>query len=234
MKSSERMTENNSKKAKTEPETGEEAAKKRADRSFPAILTLAANLMLVNILTLLLCLPILTAGAAVTAMADVLLRISEGDDSGVTRAFFSAFRADFTDATMLYVFYLPVIAADLTYIALVLTGTISANAAVFYILAAVTVIMTASAVYAAALTARYKNGAFATFRNSLLLAFGYFPRTLLIVISFWVAGALIYTGWPYSGSLGLLFGLSVPGYRRPSDHTCFEGTGRKTGINERQ
>ena len=184
----------------------------RADHPFNLFLLLLANLMLVNILTLLLCIPVFTAGASFTAMSDVLMRIAEGDDSGVAKAFFKAFREDFHDATTLYVLYLPVLVADLAYIALVVTGSIRAIPVLFYILAALSAVMVVSAAYSAALVARYRNRMFTTFRNSMLLVFGYLPRSLMIFAAFGITGALVYTGWPYSGSLAVLFGFSVPGY----------------------
>ena len=53
------------------------------DSKFMSVLNVMANLMLLNILTLALCIPVVTAGASLTAMHYVLLKVArdeEGED----------------------------------------------------------------------------------------------------------------------------------------------------------
>ena len=145
-------------------------------------------------------------------MSGALVRLTEGDDSGVAASFFGSFRRNFHDATMLYLFYLPVFLIDVSCIALSRTGLAVIPGFVSVILFAVSVLFLGSAVYASILVNRYKNTAAATFRNTWILAFGYLPRTAVSVLSYAVAGALVYFTWPWLGALALLFGLSLPGY----------------------
>ena len=51
-----------------------------------------ADLMWLNILTLLCCLPIITAGASLTAMHYVLLKMVRNEESYISRAFFKSFK----------------------------------------------------------------------------------------------------------------------------------------------
>ena len=195
----------------------EEGETESSDRQYKEhllqhILTLACNLMIVNVLTALCALPVFTAGASFSAMSGALVRLTEGDDSGVAASFFGGFRSNFHDATMLYLFYLPVLLIDVSCIALSRTGLAVIPGFVFVILSAVSVLFLGSAVYGAILVNRYKNTAAATFRNTWILAFGYLPRTAVSVLSCAVSGGLVYLTWPWLGALALLFGLSLPGY----------------------
>jgi uncharacterized membrane protein YesL len=145
-------------------------------------------------------------------MSGVLVCLTEGDDSGVAASFFHSFRSNFHDATMLYLFYLPVFLIDVSCIALSRTGLAVIPGFVFVILFAVSVVFLGSAVYGGILVNRYKNTAAATFRNTWILAFGYLPKTAVAVLSYAASGAIVYLTWPWLGSLALLFGLSLPGY----------------------
>ena len=65
----------------------------------------AWNLILVNLLTLLTCIPVITAGASLSAMYDVLLRIRRKEEGVIHRNFFQAFRRNFAQATILWAMF---------------------------------------------------------------------------------------------------------------------------------
>lgn len=70
-----------------------------------------ADLIVLNLLTLLLCIPVVTAGAAFTAMHYVLLRMVRGEESKMARGeesyiikpFFHAFKENFRQATIIWI-----------------------------------------------------------------------------------------------------------------------------------
>lgn len=57
------------------------------------------DLILLNILTVVCCLPVVTAGASLTALADTCRRMSAGDESPVWRLFGTSLRANFAAST---------------------------------------------------------------------------------------------------------------------------------------
>jgi len=61
------------------------------------------DLIILNILCILCSLPILTAGASITAMYYVTLRMHRGQDSGVVRDFFHSFRQNLKQSTILHI-----------------------------------------------------------------------------------------------------------------------------------
>ena len=60
------------------------------------------DLMILNLLCIVCCLPIVTAGASVTAMYYVALRIRRKEDSGVIRDFFHSFRQNLKQGILLH------------------------------------------------------------------------------------------------------------------------------------
>ena len=71
------------------------------DSKFMRAMSTLGDLMLLNFVFLLCCLPIVTIGAAITALATVAFRIVRGTESGIVSLFFRSFRQSFRRATAL-------------------------------------------------------------------------------------------------------------------------------------
>jgi len=72
------------------------------DSKIMGVLGKAADLLLLNLLFLLCCLPVVTTGAALTGLFDAV-RALEEEESKVYTVFFSTFKKKFRDATLLFV-----------------------------------------------------------------------------------------------------------------------------------
>ena len=68
--------------------------------------TKLAELMWVNVLTILCSIPVVTAGCAITSMHYVLLAIYRDEEEKITQMYFKAFRKNFGQATRLWLIYL--------------------------------------------------------------------------------------------------------------------------------
>ena len=66
----------------------------RPDSAFYQAWSAAADLVVVNLLTLTACLPVLTAGASLTACARVTGDMARGQDGGVAASLWRTFRAE--------------------------------------------------------------------------------------------------------------------------------------------
>lgn len=64
--------------------------------------TKVSQLMWLNVLTLLCCLPVITIGSALTAMHHVLVQIYRDEENKITATYFSAFRKNLGRATILW------------------------------------------------------------------------------------------------------------------------------------
>lgn len=177
-----------------------------SDNPLMKALSIAADLLILNILTIVLSIPIVTMGAAVTAMYDIVIRIVRGEEGYTVKPYFQAFKANFKKGTLLglivvgagVLLYFDYLAAE-TYIPIMKAGV-----------AAIGVIVLATAFYAFALLARYENTFGATLKNALILMVGNFPRTLLMVICAVGLWVICINFTQFGIPVLLLFGLSLP------------------------
>lgn len=180
----------------------------RSDSPVMKALTIAADLLILNLLTLVLSLPLITLGPAVTAMNDIVIRIVRGEEGYTVKPYFQSFAANFKKGVLLSLILIA--AAGILYVDYL--------AALVYIpimripICAIGIIVLAISFYAFALLARYENTLRGTLKNAALLAVGNFPRTLFMVVcavGIWVVCINFYKiGIPVL----FLFGLSLPCY----------------------
>lgn len=74
-------------------------------RKFYEFATKISELIWINLLTLLCCIPVITVGSAITAMNHVVFAIYSDEDEKITRMFFRAFCINFAKATKLGLLY---------------------------------------------------------------------------------------------------------------------------------
>ena len=171
-------------------------------------LSVAADLLVLNLLTLLCSLPVVTMGAAFTAMNDVCIRIIRGEEGYIVKGFFRSFASNFKKGTLLGLILIA--------ISVFLFFDYFAAQAYFpqmcYGILAIGVILFAIANYAFALLARYENTLGGTMKNAAVLTVGYFPRTLGMVV---FAAALWLASFRFpqvGGPILIMFGFSMPCY----------------------
>ena len=171
-------------------------------------LTVAADLLLLNLLTILLSLPIFTIGPAFSAMNDIVIRLVRGEEGYIVRPFFQSFKSNFKQGVLYSLVIIP--AAGILYV-----DYLFAEALVPILKAAVIgigVIILVLFYYVFALQARYENTFRGTIKNAAILAVANFPRTLLMAIcsvGLWVVCINFYQiGYPVL----IMFGAALPCY----------------------
>ena len=83
-------------------------------------LSRVADLMILNFLTLVCSIPVITAGAALTALHYSCLKMVRDEDSYLIKAYFKSFRENFRQATIIWV------------LLLLAVGAIAADIAIMY------------------------------------------------------------------------------------------------------
>lgn len=83
----------------------------RWDSPLMRVMMLITNLICLNVLWLLCCLPVITAGAATTAMYSVIFQYITKQDDSVLKPFFKAFKENFKTVTPIWVLHLLIGAA---------------------------------------------------------------------------------------------------------------------------
>ena len=173
-------------------------------------MTRMTELLQINLLTLLGCIPIVTAGAALSAMHACLQRMERRDEGYMGRLFCDNFIRGFKKATLLWIpfalIFLGVMANIFVWITApqvlpmplrVVSGT--AGIITFFIFQ-----------WVYPLQVRFELPVTEILRMALFLAAARFPKTLLMSVCWCVPVILLrfMPAWP----LIVLFGLSVPGW----------------------
>ena len=73
------------------------------------ILSKVADLMWLNLLTIMMCIPVITAGAALTAKDYMCYKILKNEEAGITKGFFHSFKQNFKQATAIWLMMLVVL-----------------------------------------------------------------------------------------------------------------------------
>ena len=144
-------------------------------------LSRVADLVIVNVLFLVCCVPVVTAGASLAAMTKVCQDIVLDTSSGVVKPFFRAFRSNFKQATAVWLVLLLLTASlvcDRLLIDAYLTGGVAA--ALQGLVAVLALGQLAVSCYLFQLIVRYENTLRQHTVNALILAVTKLPRTLLM------------------------------------------------------
>ena len=147
------------------------------DSKFMQAMSRLFDLVLLNFLFLLTCLPIFTIGAAATALYTCCFQISQ--ERGILKSYFRAFRESFRQSTLLWLILLLCGGSALFNLMLFrnMGGVMGFLAIPFGILLALAV-LTGSCAFP--LTSRFSNDLKTTIKNALLLSLGYLPRFALL------------------------------------------------------
>lgn len=170
-----------------------------------------ADMIILNIIMMICCIPVITVGAACTAMHYVLLKMVRNEEGYLVRGFFKSFVQNFKQATLIWIFMLLIL--------IVFVGdwiVFSASAGTFpkalvigVIAVAIVVLMVA--MYVFPLLARFDNTIKNTIYNAALLAVGNLPKTVLMALIYAAPLVIAYFS-AFSYIFIFMFGISLPAY----------------------
>lgn len=169
------------------------------------------DMMILNILVLICCVPIITVGAAFTAMHYVLLKMVRDEEGYLIRGFFKSFVQNFKQATLIWLLMLLVAAVYVgdSYI-FGYSGVVFPRFLIIAIIA-VGVTMMMVAMYVFPLLARFDNTIRNTLKNAAVLTVANLPKTILMALIYALPLILVYYS-AYSTVFVIMFGFSVPAY----------------------
>ncbi len=153
------------------------------DSPFFQFLSRVGDLILLNVLFLLCCVPVITIGAAQAALYKVTQDYIMDNDGGMLKPFFRAFRDNFKQATAVWLVELVVIVGLVCDFLLIATFCSGTFATVLYVLLVVLVILVAAvSAYMIPLLVRYENTLRQHLSNAIVLAIIKLPRTLGMIL----------------------------------------------------
>lgn len=182
------------------------------DNKLTRLIGKLADLMLLQLLTLLCCLPIITIGASLTAMHKILLQLRRNEEGSIAKDFFRAFRSNLRQGILIWIFY--ILLFLFLFLDQTLLSSVSSNLplqALHYLLTIIVVLSLMSLNWAFVILSRYQNSLWGTLRSAFLVGIAHplhsLAMTALMLLP-WGALLLSYRTVPFV----VLLGLTLPGY----------------------
>lgn len=141
-----------------------------------------ADLMILNILCIICCLPVVTAGASITAMFYVTLKMVRNEEAYIAKSFFKSFKQNFKQATIINIIML--LTGAFLYMDIRISGQLSGSMSkvftiVFFMFAVFYLLIF---IYVYPVLAKFDNTIRNTFTNALLMSIRHLPYTALMVL----------------------------------------------------
>jgi len=168
-----------------------------------------ADLIWLNILTFICCIPIITVGASLTALNYVALKIVRNEESYVTRAYFKSFKQNFKQATIIWLIMLLVVAVIIVDIFIFRYSSIAFPSWIKVALVAIGALAVFATMHVFPVLAKFDNTIVNTFKNSFLIGILHLPKTVLMMVC-WLIPAVISIYFLQAFPLVIAFGVSGP------------------------
>lgn len=174
-------------------------------------LTDLSTLVFLNVLTVLFCIPVVTAGASLAAMHYVIMEMIEERGGPLLSEFWKRFKENLKNATPIWLILLAAALFLFADYRIISSGQAGFPRAMLIPIYAAAFVLAALYVYVIPLTARFVYRTGAAFKNAGILAIAYFPRTLLMIFISVVVPYLLLNVTRLM-PLFFLLGFSLPAY----------------------
>ena len=149
------------------------------DGKFVKVLNRISDLVGLNLLAILFCIPIITIGASITAVYGCIFRIQEKREGYLTKDFWKLFKECFRSSTIIYLVGVAVVA--MLYLDYQIFATDSRLDILQVLVVAGGILVAEIFTYAFPMESYFENSLKATVKNALLLGISNIPYTLLML-----------------------------------------------------
>lgn len=170
-----------------------------------------ADLMWLNILTIICCIPVFTAGAALTALHYMALKIVRDEEGYITRSYFKSFKENFKQSTLIWLIFLVIFGVLAVDYRIMVISDVEINRVVSILIIVFSVLSLLTFMFVFPVQARFVNPVKVTIWNSFLFGVVQFPKTVVMVVFYALPYVLGYY-FPQILPIVLVFGLSLPAY----------------------
>lgn len=152
------------------------------NNKFFGFMSKVADLCILNIICVVCCIPVITAGASITAMYYVTLKMVRNEEAYIVRSFFKSFKQNFKQATIINLIMLLI--GLVLYVDLNVSKAMQGGAGQIFqvIFMAFGLIYFILFLYVYPVLARFYNTIKNTIKNALFMAIRHFPYTVVMVI----------------------------------------------------
>lgn len=154
------------------------------DNPFMQFLFRVSDLIILNLIFMLSCIPIVTIGASISALHSVCLKIVRGQESYMWQGFWKAFRQNFKQGTVLWIISIViffVIHMDFT---ILNAGDHPLFGYVKVALGSVTAVLFSMFIYVFPIISHFRCTIRQAIKNSLFMTIGHLPFSILLVVMY--------------------------------------------------
>lgn len=166
------------------------------DNGFFRFMGKVCDMILLDILTLIMCIPVVTIGPALTALYYVTLKIVRDEEGYVFKSFFKSFLQNFKQGFLLEL--IVAAAALILYFDLgVVKNWMTQNSSIlirllFYALVGLALLAVVTVVYIFPILAKFDNPIKKVLLNSVMMAVRHLPNSIFMVVVIIAAGVSVY------------------------------------------
>ena len=148
-----------------------------------------ADLFWLNLLYILCCIPVITAGAATTALYYVTLKMAKDEEGYITKSYFKSFKDNFVQATLIWIVFLAVFVVMFMDFRIANGGSMAevlknstVSDVVIVAVGVMTIVLMMMLVYVFPLLAQFDNTVINTIKNAFLISIRHLPYTFLLIV----------------------------------------------------
>ena len=164
-----------------------------------SFLSRLADLFWLNLLFILCCIPVITVGAASTALYYVTLKMAKDEEGYITKSFFKSFKYNLIQATVIWILFLVIAAVMLMDLRIANGGNVvdffndpSVSNIVIVAVGVMCIVLLMTLTYVFPLLAQFDNTVKNTVKNAFLISIRHLPYTFLMILISFVPVALIW------------------------------------------
>lgn len=181
------------------------------DSPIMRVLATLADMCLLNLMTLIGCIPIVTAGASITAMHYVLLKMVRNKEGYIWKDFWKSFKENFRQATCIWMILLAFVAFFLLDCYIFKSLIVEISLPLLAVAGAFALFLYMIYLYAFPLLSHFHNTVLGTIKNAFFVGVMAFPQTILMFIVNALPIVLLYK-YTQIVPLVVMYGFTAPAY----------------------
>lgn len=184
------------------------------DGSFMGFLGRIADLLILNLIFVITCIPIITIGPALTALYSMTLKMVKGEDAYIFKGYFKAFKESFKISIFAWLIILVALIIFVVDYRIMATSTNGLSEVLTTIFLVLMIICFVVSLYLFPYIARFEGGLKVSFKNATLIMLASAPWTFLLTIITGgvVAASILVIPLQYVIPIWILFGFALLAY----------------------
>ena len=181
------------------------------DSPFMVFLSNLVDVIILNIICLICCIPIVTIGPSITAMHYVTLKMVKNENAYTIKVFFKAFKENFKQSFIIWLVFLAITAVCILDFRMLQAMGISDNRIFGIIIGTIYLFVCLTIMYSFPILSRFENTLSQTVKNAFFMCILNFGKTIVMTAVYIIPFILLPLGINMIAAF-LMLGLSGPAY----------------------